>query len=261
MELGLADKKALITGASKGIGRAIAEALHSEGCEIIASAREEGGLKALTNTLRGKAKIHTKSCDLSNADSRSELINFVEKTTGHVDIIVHNVGGPKPSDVMTTEANDWQAGFQQLFGSVAHLNEGLVPAMKEKRFGRIICVTSLSVLEPITGLAVSNAIRSAVTAMLKTLADELAPYAITVNCVAPGAIATDRLNDLMTARTAKSGQDKEAYMKDYLKAIPMGRLGEPHEFASVVAFLASTRASYVTGSTISIDGGKRRSTY
>jgi len=261
MELGLADKKALITGATKGIGRAIAEALHSEGCEIIASARDEAGLKALSDTLKGKAKIHTRSCDLSSAENRGDLIKFVEKTTGYVDIIVHNVGGPKPSDVMTTEANDWQAGFQQLFGSVAHLNEGLVPSMKEKRFGRIICVTSLSVMEPIAGLAVSNAIRSAVTAMLKTLADELAPYAITVNCVAPGAIATDRLNDLMTARTAKSGQDKETYMKEYLKAIPMGRLGEPHEFASVVAFLASTRASYVTGSTIAIDGGKRRSTY
>lgn len=261
MELGLADKRALITGASKGIGRAIVEALNSEGCEIIASARDEANLKSLSEILRGKSKLLTRACDLSSKSSRDQLIEYVQQEVGHVDIIVHNVGGPKPSDVMSTSATDWHLGFEQLFDSVAHLNEALVPAMKEKRFGRIICVTSLSVMEPIAGLAVSNAIRSAVTAMLKSLADELAPYAITVNCVAPGAIATDRLNDLMTARTAKSGQSKDEYMKEYLKAIPMGRLGEPHEFASVVAFLASTRASYVTGSTIAIDGGKRRSTY
>jgi len=261
MDLGLSGKKALVTGASKGIGRAIVEALHGEGTEIIASAREEAGLKKLSDNVRGKARLITKSCDLSDSGSRSDLIDFVEKEFEYVDILVHNVGGPRPSDVMTTTGNDWHAGFNQLFASVAHLNEALVPSMKEKRFGRIICVTSLSVLEPIVGLAVSNAIRSAVTAMLKTLADELAPYAVTVNCVAPGAIATDRLNDLMTVRIAKSGQSKEDYNREYLKAIPMGRLGEPHEFASVVAFLASARASYVTGSTISVDGGKRRSTY
>src|SRR6202034_988467 len=120
------------------------------------------------------AKLLTKSCDLSDSASRSKLIQFVEEEFEYVDILVHNVGGPKPSDVMNTGGNEWHAGFDQLFASVAHLNEALVPAMKEKRFGRIICVTSLSVLEPITGLAVSNAIRSAVTAMLKTLADELA---------------------------------------------------------------------------------------
>jgi 3-oxoacyl-[acyl-carrier protein] reductase len=261
MDLGLSGKKALVTGASKGIGRAIVEALHGEGAEIIASAREAAGLKKLVDSVKGKAKLITKPCDLADSGSRAELIEFVEAEFGNVDIIIHNVGGPKPSDVMNTTGSDWHAGFDQLFASVAHLNEALVPSMKEKRFGRIICVTSLSVLEPIAGLAVSNAIRSAVTAMLKTLADELAPYSITVNCVAPGAIATDRLNELMTVRLAKSGQSKEEYLKEYLKAIPAGRLGEPHEFASVVAFLASTRASYVTGSTVAVDGGKRRSTY
>jgi 3-oxoacyl-[acyl-carrier protein] reductase len=261
MDLGLSGKKALITGASKGIGLAIVEALHGEGTEIIASARSEAGLKKLTDGLKGKAKILAKSCDLSNPEDRMALIKYVEREFGNVDILVHNVGGPKPSDVLSTNRDEWQAGFEQLFNSVAHLNQALVPAMKEKRFGRIICVTSLSVMEPIAGLSVSNSIRSAVTAMLKTLSDELAPFAITVNCVAPGAIATERLNELMNARLAKSGQSKEEYMKDYLKAIPMGRLGEPHEFGSVVAFLASARASYVTGSTVAVDGGKRRSTY
>ena len=261
MDFGLAGKKALVTGASKGIGRAIVEALHSEGAELVASARDSANLQKLVDNSRGKAKLLTHACDLSSAASRSELVDFVKKEFGYVDILVHNVGGPTPSEVTTTTESAWQAGFNQLFASVADLNQAFLPAMIEKRFGRIICVTSLSVLEPIGGLAVSNAIRAAVTGMLKTLADEVAPYEVTVNCVAPGAIATDRLNDLMTARIAKSGQSKEEYQKDYLKPIPMGRLGEPHEFASVVAFLASTRASYVTGSTISVDGGKRRSTY
>jgi 3-oxoacyl-[acyl-carrier protein] reductase len=261
MDLGLSGKKALVTGASKGIGRAIVEALHGEGAEIIACARDQNNLKKLAESLKGKARLLTHSADLSESGSRSELIDFVKKEFEYIDILVHNVGGPKPTDVRTTAAADWQSGFEQLFASVAQLNEAFLPSMIEKRFGRIICVTSLSVLEPIAGLAVSNAIRAAVTGMLKTLADEVAPYSVTVNCVAPGAIATDRLNDLMESRIAKSGQSKQEYQKEYLKPIPMGRLGEPHEFASVVAFLASTRASYVTGSTISVDGGKRRSTY
>lgn len=262
MDLGLRGKKALVTGASKGIGQAVVHALCGEGAEVLASSRNKENLDALAAMLsRRNAAFHTASCDLAQADSRQELIEQTFKKLGQVDILVHNVGGPRPTSVQETTPGDWQAGFDQLFQSVAELNAAFVPGMKERRNGRILCVTSLSVQEPIENLAVSNGIRSAVTAMLKTLADELASYEITVNCVAPGAIATDRLNDLMNARIARSGLSEEEYMAGYLQAIPMGRLGSPEEFASVVAFLASARASYITGSTISVDGGKRRSTY
>ena len=174
---------------------------------------------------------------------------------------MHNVGGPKPTDTAHTSADDWQAGFEQLFQSVAELNSAFLPGMKERNFGRVLCVTSLSVMEPISGLAISNSLRAAVTAMLKSLASEVAAHNITVNCVAPGAIATDRLTDLMAARMVKSGQSEEEYNRDYLASIPAGRLGTPEEFAAVVAFLSSVQAAYITGSTICVDGGKRRSTY
>ncbi len=262
MDLGIRGKKALVTGASKGIGRAVVQALGAEGVEIVAASRDQGNLEALAAGLwRKNTPLHIFSSDLSKSESRKALIEYVNKTVGGIDILVHNVGGPKPSDTANTSHDDWQAGFEQLFQSVAELNCAFVPGMKERGFGRVLCVTSLSVMEPIAGLAISNSLRAAVTAMLKSLADELAASGVTVNCVAPGAIATDRLTDLMTARVAKSGQSKEEYTREYLKHIPCGRLGTPEEFAAVVTFLASVQAAYVTGSTICVDGGKRRSTY
>ncbi len=264
MDLGIRGKKALVTGASKGIGRAIVQALSAEGVEVIAASRDQANLEALAAGLwRKNAPLHIFSADLSQESSRKELIGFVDKTfkDSGLDILVHNVGGPKPTDTAQTSAADWQAGFEQLFQSVAELNCAFLPGMKERNFGRVLCVTSLSVMEPIHGLAISNSLRAAVTAMLKGLASEVAAHNITVNCVAPGAIATDRLTDLMAARMAKSGQSEEDYNREYLASIPAGRLGTPEEFASVVAFLASVQAAYVTGSTICVDGGKRRSTY
>jgi len=246
MDLGIRGKKALVTGASKGIGRAVVHALSAEGVEIVAASRDQKNLEALAAGLwRKNTPLHIFSSDLSQSESRKELIEYVGKTVGGIDILVHNVGGPKPSDTAHT----------------SQLNLAFLPGMKERNFGRILCVTSLSVMEPIAGLAISNSLRAAVTAMLKSLADEVAACGITVNCVAPGAIATDRLTDLMTARVAKSGQSEEEYTREYLKAIPSGRLGTPEEFAAVVAFLASAQAAYITGSTICVDGGKRRSTY
>jgi 3-oxoacyl-[acyl-carrier protein] reductase len=260
MDLGLSGKKALVTGGSKGIGGAITRALLAEGVEVMASARGQESLSALTGEAAGQ-KLHHFCCDLTSLESRKALIDKTIGDLKHVDILVHNVGGPKTSDVTSTSLADWQDGFERLFQSVVHLNEVFLPGMKERGFGRIVCVTSLSVIEPISGLAVSNALRSAVTSMLKTLADETAKFGVTINCVAPGAIATERLTDLMKARMAKSGQSEAEYMRDYLSAIPAGRLGEPAEFASVVAYLCSKQAAYVTGSTICVDGGKRRSTY
>ncbi|CAN5198496.1 SDR family oxidoreductase [soil metagenome] len=264
MDLGIRGKKALVTGASKGIGRAIVQALSAEGVEVIAASRDQTNLEALAAGLwRKNAPLHIFSADLSQGNSRKELIDYVGKTfkDAGIDILVHNVGGPKPTDTAHTSADDWQAGFEQLFQSVAELNGAFLPGMKERNFGRVLCVTSLSVMEPINGLAISNSLRAAVTAMLKSLASEVAAQNITVNCVAPGAIATDRLTDLMAVRMAKSGQSEEEYNREYLASIPAGRLGTPEEFASVVTYLASVQAAYITGSTICVDGGKRRSTY
>ena len=151
---------------------------------------------------------------------------------------------------------DWRDGFERLFASVAQINQAFLPKMRTRRWGRIVTVTSLSVVEPIANLVVSNAMRSAVTAMLKTLADEVAAAGITVNCVAPGLIHTDRTEALVESRMKLSGQSRDNYMDDYLKSIPSRRLGKPEEFAAVVAFLCSEQAGYITGSTLCVDGGK-----
>ncbi len=263
MHLGLNGKKALVLGASRGIGKAIALELAREGVEPVLCARQDAALEAAADDIRKEtgARVHFKSCDLTLGADRENLIKSVQEQVGAVDILILNTGGPKPSSALDTKLEEWEIGFHQLFQMIIHLNQAFVPKMVEKRWGRIICVTSLSVIEPIANLAISNAMRSAVTAMLKTLSDELAPHQITVNCLAPGAIATERLEELMEARISKTSQSKDEYLKQYLAAIPMARMGNPDEFAAMAAFLCSQRASYVTGSTISIDGGKRRSTY
>jgi 3-oxoacyl-[acyl-carrier protein] reductase len=264
MDFGIAGKNALVCGASEGMGRAIAFSLAGEGANVMLCARTEPKLAEVAkeiNVARAKGKIEYVACDLADAASRQKLVDAVGERLGCVDILVHNTGGPKPSAAEATTPEQWQAGFDSLFQSVIHLNSVFVPAMKERGWGRIINVTSLSVIEPIPGLAISNAIRSAATAMLKTLSDELAPFGVTVNCVAPGSISTGRITSLIESRAKTSNVSVEEYEKEYIKNIPAGRLGTAEEFANVVCFLCSDKASYVTGSTISVDGGRRRSTY
>jgi len=263
MDFGIKGKKALVLGASKGIGKGIAMELAREGAEVVLCARHEKLLEEVADEIRKAtgAAVHAQTCDLTSMDERNKFIKTVTERVGAVDILVLNTGGPKPSSAGDTTLDDWERGFHQLFQMIAHMNQAFLPKMKENKWGRIICVTSLSVIEPIANLAISNSMRSGVTAMLKTLSDEVAPFNVTINCLAPGAIATERLEELMEARISKTGQSKEDYMKSYLAAIPMGRMGSAEEFAAVAAFLCSDRASYITGSTICIDGGKRRSTY
>ncbi len=262
MELKIKGKKGLVCAASKGLGRAIALALADEGVELIICARSADELAVVASEIATKTGLKpiVVVSDLSTSEDRAKLI-AIAQASGGVDILVHNTGGPKPTTVETTSHEDWQAGFQQLFPAVAELNKAFLPQMKDKGWGRILCVTSLSVMEPISGLAISNAMRSAVTSMLKTLADEVAKHNVTVNCLAPGAIWTGRIESLIRTRREKTGQTEEEYMADYLKPIPAGRLGTPEEFAAAAVFLCSDQASYITGSTICVDGGKRRSTY
>lgn len=262
MELGIRGKKALVCASSKGLGKAIAKALAKEGVELFLCARHKETLQAAASEIQAltDTPVHFAVADLATAEGRAALIEVVHNTLGSPDILIHNVGGPKPSKVETTEATAWQTGFEQLFQSVAQLNAAFLPGMKERQWGRIICVTSLSSFEPLGDLAVSNAMRPAITAMLKTLADEVASFNITVNCVAPGMILTDRTEERITDYLSRNpGSNREAWLADYVKAIPARRLGEPDEFGAPVAFLCSQLASYITGGTICVDGGKRRS--
>lgn len=263
MDLGIKGKKALVCGASSGIGLAIARELAKEGVQLLLCSRSEGKLEEAKAEIAKFTSdpILTKAADLSESAQRLDLLESVKADFDCPDILIHNTGGPSPTTTTETTLEDWQNGFDRLFMSVAHLTEAFLPKMKERKWGRIITVTSLTVLEPVKTLAVSNAIRSSTTSMLKALSDEVAPFNITVNCIAPGAIRTERLEQLKQARMERLNQTEEEYDKNYLASIPAGRLGDPEEFGAVAAFLASQRASYVTGSTICVDGGKRRSTY
>ena len=259
MDLGLKNRKALVCGGSKGLGLAIARHLAGEGAQVILLSRDKNSLESACASIGPPAGFV--ACDLTDNQSIAEAIAQTKQKYGNPDIVVHNVGGPTPSLAEETGIEQWSLGFNRLFLTVAQLNQAFLPAMKEQKWGRILTVTSLSVLEPIPFLAVSNVMRSASTALTKTLADEVAKYNITVNCIAPGMIATDRTDELLAARIAKSGQAKEDYLDGLLKTIPAARLGSPEEFGAVACFLCSQQASYITGSTICVDGGKRRSTY
>lgn len=259
MDLGLSGRKALVCGASKGLGFACAEQLWKEGAEVLLLSRDKASLQEACSKLGERASFV--SCDLTDEKSIQAAVDEVKATFGDPDIIIHNVGGPAPSMAVETSLEQWTSGFNRLFLTVAALNQAFLPVMQKRGWGRIVTVTSLSVLEPIPFLAVSNVMRSASTALTKTLSDEVARYNITVNCVAPGMISTDRTDELLSARISKSGQSREEYMADLLKGIPAGRIGNPAEFGAVVCFLCSEQASYITGSTICVDGGKRRSTY
>ncbi len=263
MDLGISGKHAVVCAASKGLGKAIAAALAAEGVNLFLCARDKETLKVVADEIEsaGGEPVYYQAADLSDKESRDSLVKEVRRVFKSVDILVHNVGGPKSSTVQETELSDWDKGFQQLFQSIADLNRAFLPAMIEQRWGRIIAITSSSVYEPIPALAISNSIRSAVTNMLKTLSDEVAQYNITVNCVAPGMISTDRTQERLKATVERSNCSQETVLADWTRTIPMGRLGQPEEFASTVAYLCSQNASYITGSTIAVDGGRRRSTY
>lgn len=262
MDFGIQGKRALVCASSKGLGKAIAKALAKEGVRVFMCARDAKTLIDAADEVGQVAvePVTAMTCDLATEEGREMLISQVRGAFGELDILVHNVGGPKPCKVQTSTLQDWQTGFDQLFQSVFQLNEAFVPDMKRNRWGRILCVTSLSAFEPINDLAVSNGLRPAITAMLKTLADEVAGDNITINCLAPGMIMTDRTEERIRDYLARNPQsNREEWLAQYVKSIPAGRLGDPDEFGAAAAFLCSQQASYITGSTLCIDGGKRRS--
>jgi 3-oxoacyl-[acyl-carrier protein] reductase len=263
MDLGLKGRKALVCGGSKGLGYATAEALVREHADVYLLGREEASLKAAAVELSAlkAGQVRWSACDLLSHESRQAAVENISTTWGALDILIHNVGGPKPSYAENTTLTSWQEGFERLLLPVIDLNSAFLDGMKKKNWGRIVTVTSLSVVQPIPMLAISNALRSASTSLSKTLSSEVAKYGITVNCVAPGSIATDRTEEIAKARISQSGQSKQDYENEMHRNIPVGRLGRSEEYGAVVCFLCSNQASYITGSTIYVDGGSRQSTY
>ena len=252
-------KVALVCAASKGLGRASAEALARDGFKVAICARGERALNLTTDAIRAAGgDVLPLVADLSKLDDVERVMAATVERFGGLDVLVTNTGGPPSGPFMTIDEQTWRHAIDSLLLSVVRLCRAAIPPMQARGGGRIINITSISVKQPIEGLVLSNALRSAVTSLAKTLSVELAPHNILVNCVAPGYTRTDRVIELSEQAAAREGTTADVVEKRTIAKIPLGRMGEPKEFGDVVAFLASPAASYVTGVTIQVDGGWTR---
>jgi 3-oxoacyl-[acyl-carrier protein] reductase len=260
MDLGIKGKTALVVAASKGMGKASAIGLAAEGARVVMCARGEAALKdAAAEVKLTGAEVLALPADASRAADISKVVAEANRAFGGVDILVANVGGPPPGpfDAMTDE--HWTKAFEQLHLSTVRFIREVLPHMKKSRWGRILAIQSSSVKQPVDGLVLSNGIRPGIAGLFKTLAGDLAKDNITVNLVLPGRIMTDRFREHQTDRAKRAGVTLEKQMELSSADIPMGRIGTPDEFAAMVVFLASARASYVTGTAVQVDGGLIRS--
>ena len=246
MDLQLDGKTALVLGASKGLGRAIAEALAREGTRVITVARSGEGIAGAQHIL----------ADLDDPAAPEAIIAAARGVGGSPDILVLNHGGPPTGGAATTTPADFAAVMPRMFNAQLTLAQALLPEMRARGFGRIIAVASTSLITPIPGLVLSNAVRAMLASWCKTLAAEVAADGITVNMLLPGQIATDRLSSLHAGMAAAQGLAAEQVTTRSVAAIPAGRLGRPEEFGDIAAFLASPRAGFITGSAIKVDGGQ-----
>jgi 3-oxoacyl-[acyl-carrier protein] reductase len=255
VDLGLAGKVALVAASSTGLGRAVAEELASEGAHLVLCARGSEQLERTASAIRERGtKVEAVAADLST-DGADQVTEHALRTFGRVDILVTNAGGPPAGPFEAHALDAWRTALQTNLESVIRLVRAVLPGMKQNRWGRIVNITSIAVKQPVENLILSNSVRAAVTGLARTLANEVAPFGVTVNNVLPGYTRTDRLQELIDFIGQREGIS-EADVKDrWHKQIPMGRLGEPREFAALVTFLASERASYITGTSIPVDGG------
>ncbi len=256
MELGLKGKRALVMGASRGLGRGIAAALAAEGCDLILAARNAERLAqdAARHTHAHGVAATAIGLDLTDEDSVQSLIDTV-KTLGGADILIANAGGPPPTGALGVAPEVWRKHFDAMVLSLIRVIDGVVPSMREKRWGRVLTIASSGVVQPIPTLAISNALRSSLVAFSKTLAGEVAADGVTANIVLPGRIGTERVAELDQATAERTGISADQARAKSAALIPMKRYGTVEEFASVCAFLVSAPAAYVTGSVIRIDGG------
>ena len=256
MDLGLKDRRALVIGASRGLGAACAAELAREGAEVLAAARNTDAISAWAAELGLSGRVKPVELDLSDPGSVEALCQSMAET--RVDILINNCGGPPAGPALTQSGDAWRAAYEAMAVPIMALTSAVLPGMTERGFGRIITIGSSGVIAPIPGLALSNGVRGALAGWSKTIAAEVAASGVTVNMVLPGRIATDRVRELDEGRAKRTGQSLEEVETASRATIPAGRYGKPEEFAAAAAFLASSRASYITGSMIRVDGGMLR---
>ena len=257
MDLGIKNRVALVAGGSMGLGLATALQLAREGARIAICALDDPNLPGAAEKIKKEtgAEVFTVPADLTDSE---QARNFVKKSVEHfgtVDILINNAGGPPSVTFMEIEEDLWYYGFRLNLLSTISMTREAVPIMKEKKWGRIINMTSIAVKQPIDGLILSNTVRSGVIGFAKSLSNELAPFNITVNSICPGYTLTDRVRNLSKVIAEKEGKTPEEIIKRWEADIPMKRLGTPEEFATLVTYIASEGAGYITGAAIQIDGG------
>ena len=261
MDLGIRGRVALVAASSRGLGRASAEALAADGVDLVLCARGEAALRATADDIRRASGVRVVDvvADVASPAGLASVLGAAHREFGRVDILVTNAGGPPAGPFEAHDAAAWDAAVRTTLTSVVELVRGVLPAMRERRWGRIVNITSIAVKQPVDNLILSNAVRAAVTGFARTLANEVAPHGITVNNVMPGYTRTARVEELAARTASLEGTSPDAAFAAWESQIPMARLGDPAEFGAMVAFLCSAQASYTTGASIPVDGGWIRS--
>lgn len=257
MDLGLTDKRALVLGSTRGMGRGIAERLAAEGARVAVCGRKLADAEDVASGCEG-AKAY--SLDLSDPGSVQAVIDAVTGDFGGLDIVVCNGGGPPPGNIADVAAETWATQFQSMFVNQLTIVNAFLPGMRDRGWGRILVVSSSGIVQPIPNLGISNAIRASQVGWAKTLSSEVAADGVTVNTVAPGRIHTDRVNQIDAAAAKKHEKPVEEIARASHATIPMGRYGTVAEFADTAVYLLSANASYITGSVVKVDGGMIRGT-
>jgi 3-oxoacyl-[acyl-carrier protein] reductase len=257
MDLGLKDRVALVAASSTGLGKAVALGLAREGAKLALCARTQSTLDAAAEEIRRETGVEVlaRAVDVTAHEQVRAFVAEAAAQFGRLDICVANAGGPPSKSFAETSVDDWHAAAELNLMSTVYLAKQTLPLMQQRRWGRFIAITSVTVKQPLDGLILSNAVRAGVVGLTKSLANEYGPYNVLVNNVCPGFTATARLNELAETLAARAGVPPRDIEQRWAGQAPLGRVGQPEEFANLVVFLASERASYITGTSIAVDGG------
>jgi 3-oxoacyl-[acyl-carrier protein] reductase len=257
MDMGLKGRVAVVAASSQGLGLATAEAFAAEGCHVAMCARNQEALTSGADKIRKQyqVEVFSEAFDVTNPDAVSRFVAAVVGKFGSVDICVTNAGGPPAKGFLSATLEDWQRAIDANFLSTVYFAREVIPHMRRKHWGRIITITSITTKQPVADLVLSNAVRAAVVGLVKSLANEFGKDGILVNNVGPGFTTTDRLKELAKARSAASGKSEKEIFDAWAADAPLKRLGDPRELAETIVWLASERASYITGQTVLVDGG------